>query len=167
MKTLYLLRHAHSDPSPSPEVDDHDRLLSARGEMESENLGAFMKEHGHVPDALFCSTSLRTRDTVRIAFDVLFPNGKAPVATRFDREFYLADAELILDEVQEADNRFSRLLVVGHNPGFEDLAERLARAGGQVIGKFPPSTMAVFTADVDDWRDFTPKKAVLKTVFMP
>ncbi len=166
MKTLYLLRHAHSDPAPSPAVDDHDRLLSARGEMESENVGNFMKEQGLAPDALFCSTSIRTRDTVRIAFGVLFGN-KVPVATRFDREFYLAPPELILDEVQEADNRFSALMVVGHNPGLEDLAEKLARASGQMIGKFPPSTLAVFTADVDDWREFTAKKAVLKTVFMP
>ncbi|MDE1153460.1 MAG: histidine phosphatase family protein [Micavibrio sp.] len=166
MKTIYLLRHAHADPAPNAATDDHDRTLSARGEREAENLGAFMKDQKLVPDAMFCSTSTRTRETARIAFRQLFGD-RAPVATRFDRLFYLAAPESIIEEIETADNRYNTLLVVGHNPGLEDMAELLARAGGQEIGGFPPCTLAAFTLDIDAWHNFNPRKAKLKTVFMP
>jgi phosphohistidine phosphatase len=167
MKTLCLLRHAHSEPAGSADIDDHDRVLSTRGLVEAENLGAFMKEQDILPDAMFCSSSMRTKETARIALSGLFPKGMDSIATRISRDFYLAPPELIVDEIRDADDRFARLIVVGHNPGLEDLAEKLARAGGEMIGKFPPSALAVFTCDIDKWEDFSAKKVKLKTVFMP
>ena len=167
MKTLCLLRHAHSDPAASHDIDDHDRVLSVRGLLEAENVGAFMKEQGILPDALFCSSSMRTRETARIALAELYKGGMDSIAGRFDRDLYLAPPDIIVDEIREADDRFSKLIIVGHNPGLEDLAEKLARNGGEVIGKFPPSALAVFDCDIDKWRDFSGKKTVLKTVFMP
>jgi phosphohistidine phosphatase len=167
MKTLCLLRHAHSEHATSHDMDDHDRVLSARGQLEAENVGAFMKEQGILPDALFCSSSVRTVETARIAFAELFKGGMDRLASRFDRNFYLAPPDIIMDEIREADDRYSNIIVVGHNPGLEDLAEKLARGSGQMIGKFPPSALAVFTCDVDKWSDFSAKKAQLKTVFMP
>ncbi len=148
-------------------MDDHDRVLSTRGLLEAENVGAFMKEQGIVPDALFSSSSMRTKETARIAMSKIFKNGMDALATRFDRDLYLAPPDIIMDEIREADDKYSKLVVVGHNPGFEDLAEKLARATGEVIGKFPPSALAVFACDIDKWRDFSPKKAKLQTVFMP
>jgi len=166
MKTLYLLRHAHAEPIETAAMDDHDRVLSARGQREAENLGAFMKDQHLVPDAMFCSTAARTRETARIAFLQLF-GPRAPVASRFDRLFYLASPDTIVEEIEMADDKYSALLVVGHNPGFEDLAEKMAKAGGQQIGGFPPCALAAFTLDIDTWQDFEPRKAALKTVFMP
>jgi phosphohistidine phosphatase len=166
MKTLCLLRHAHSDHA-LPGMDDHDRLLSQRGEREAENVGAFMKEQGILPDALLSSTSVRTKDTARIALEVLFRGGKGDVSKRFERNLYLAPPDIITDEIRDTEDRFSRLLVIGHNPGFEDLAEKLASSTGEMIGKFPPAALAVFDCDIDDWRSFAAKHARLRLVFMP
>jgi phosphohistidine phosphatase len=167
MKTLCLLRHAHSEPAASLDIDDHDRVLSVRGLVEAENVGAFMKEQGIVPDILISSSSIRTKETARIAMAQVFKTGMDAIHTRFDRDLYLAPPDVIADEIREADDKYSKLVVVGHNPGFEDLAEKLARAGGEMIGKFPPSALAVFACDIDKWRDFSPRKIKLKTVFMP
>lgn len=166
MKTLYLLRHAHSD-SADAGMDDHDRPLSTRGEQESDNAGAFMKEQGLVPDALFCSTSERTRETVRFVFARIFKPGRDGIMSRYDRSFYLAPVDVLLEEIRDADDHFSKLLVVGHNPGLEDLAERLAAPGGQSIGKFPPSALAAFSCDIGRWHDFSVKSCKLKKLFMP
>lgn len=166
MKTLYLLRHAHAQ-SAEPRMDDHDRALSPRGETEARNAGAFMKEQGLVPDAMLCSSSARTKDTARIVFEVMFDGGRVPVAATVDRALYLATPRGILEEIAGADDRHDRLLVIGHNPGMEDLAEALAGASGQVIGKFPPSALAVFISDAEKWEDFSVETAKLKTVFMP
>jgi len=164
MKTLYLLRHAHAEQPTSATLDDHERALSARGELEAENLGHFMKDQRLFPDGVFCSTSVRTKDTLRLACRTL---GIEKIVTRFDRALYLAEPDIIRDEIEAADDRFQSLMIVGHNPGLEDLAEKLARHGGQEIGKFPPCTLAVFDLDIEDWHDFMPRKARLKTLFMP
>lgn len=165
MKTLYLLRHAHSEGA-APGQDDHDRVLSTRGEQEADNVGAFMKEQRLIPDALYCSTSVRTRETVRLSFARLF-RAQDEILSRYDRAFYLAPQDVLLDEIRDTDDHFHRLLVVGHNPGLEDLAEKLAAAGGEGIGKFPPCALAVFQCDTDEWRDFSAKDCKLKTLFMP
>jgi phosphohistidine phosphatase len=167
MKTLCLLRHAHADPVPTPGTDDHDRLLSPRGEIEAENAGVYMREHRIFPDALVCSSSARTKETARIAFDALFAPEGHGVSCRYTRDFYLAPPDVILDEIRQTEDRFACLLAVGHNPGFEDLAEKLAHGAGQSIGRFPPCALAVFDADIDSWRDFSARKVKLRLAFMP
>ncbi len=166
MKTIYLLRHAHAEAPAGPAMDDHDRPLSARGIAEAENCGAFMHEQNLKPDLMLCSTSVRTRETARLVLDIVF-EGDADIESRFERSLYLADPDNIIDEIHNADDRFERLLLVGHNPGFEDMAEKMARATAQEIGRFPPCTLAVFNIEIDKWQQFAPKKARLKTVFMP
>ncbi|HYD17545.1 MAG TPA: histidine phosphatase family protein [Patescibacteria group bacterium] len=165
MKTLYLLRHAHADAAELGQ-DDHDRRLSPRGETESENLGAFMKQQNLYPESAACSTSLRTRETLRIAAAKLF-DGQGGLSARYERSLYLAHPETIIDEVREADDRFASLMIVGHNPGLEDIAERMAEGCAAHIGKFPPATLVVFECDIGKWEEFSLKKLRLKTVFMP
>lgn len=148
-------------------MDDHDRLLSPRGEMEAENAGLHMKQLMLFPDALISSSAVRTRETARLVFDALYGEGRHGVSCRFTRELYLAPPDVIVDEIRQAEDRFSCLLAVGHNPGFEDLAEKLAHTGGQAIGKFPPAALAVFDVDIQRWQDFTARAAKLRLVFMP
>ncbi|MBI1215882.1 MAG: hypothetical protein GC185_08700 [Alphaproteobacteria bacterium] len=164
MKTVYLFRHAHAE-HPGPAMDDHDRPLSARGEAEAENAGAFFKEQGIAPDLVLCSSSLRTVQTLKLALAAL--DAQSEVQSRFERKFYLAARETLLDEIQEADDAFSRLMIVGHNPGMGELAEKLCAATGEEIMGFPPAAFAAFTCDVESWEDFKPKHAKLALVYMP
>ena len=104
---IILLRHTKSDWS-TPDLEDHDRPLNARGMAAAAKVGDWLKSRGHLPDLVLCSDALRTRETLA-GLDL--PDAK----TEFRAELYLADAETILAAANGAEARC--VLVVGHNPG--------------------------------------------------
>ncbi|MAS08456.1 MAG: histidine phosphatase [Ahrensia sp.] len=144
MKTLYLLRHAKSSWD-DPSLDDFDRPLSERGRTAAPLIGKYMAERGWRPDLALVSPARRARDTWRIvAYE--WP---APVETRFDRAIYLAEPDDLLALLREADTPGS-VILVGHNPGMEDLAAQLASPGSdpqaraRMAEKFPTAALARF-----------------------
>ncbi len=110
--TLILLRHAKSDWD-DPDQDDHDRPLNQRGRAAAPKIGAWLREQGHIPTRILCSTALRTRETLT---GLALPKAE----TVFLRELYLAPARLILSLAQGP----GTLLIVGHNPGMGEAAFR-------------------------------------------
>ena len=110
---LILMRHAKSDWSLSHA--DHDRPLNPRGVKSAKALGNWLRQKGHLPDEVLCSTSARTRETL----DLL--NLGAPV--RFERALYEASPSSLLDTLYSA--RGSCVLMLAHNPGIAALAQAL------------------------------------------
>ena len=159
MKTLFLLRHAKSGWDDAT-LDDHDRPLNARGRKAAPEIGRWALKSGLIPDLILCSTSVRTRDTVALAF----PETTRP-PVEYDRELYLAPMEVLLARIQDQDDARNALMLVGHNPGLGDLAVALARTGGPapeearrraLATKFPTLGFAGFVFAVDRWRDVSP-----------
>lgn len=156
MKTLILLRHAKSGWD-DPELADHDRPLAARGREAAPRMGAWLKAHGPVPDLVLCSTATRARQTLALALEVL---GAEP-ETRFDRGLYLAGATAVLARVRRAPDEAATVMVVGHNPDFEQLARRLAATGGRaaldrLAEKYPTAGLAVIELPVERWAEAGP-----------
>jgi len=120
MHTLLALRHAkssHADDS----LPDHDRPLNERGRRDAPRLGHWLAHHDLVPHAIVCSTSQRTIETAELVADACgFPG-----AIQQDERLYLASEATILRILARQPDRVSRLMLVGHNPGLEDLIERL------------------------------------------
>jgi phosphohistidine phosphatase len=151
MRRLMLLRHAKSDRS-SPGAVDRDRSLEPRGKETAPRIGAYMARHGLVPEMTICSTARRTRDTwtlVAAAFT-------KPPAVTFEDRIYDATANAILDVVHETGDDVHCLLIVGHNPGLQDLAGLLIAAGDveareRLHEKFPTAGLAVIDFAYDDW----------------
>ncbi len=151
MKTLYLLRHAKSSWAES-DTEDFDRPLAPRGRRAAPAVAEHMLKQGHMPQLILCSPSRRTRETAALVQPVL---GTA-IPVRFDDKLYLGSAEQILRQVQAIEDDVRRLLVIGHNPGLERLAARLAddaHARARLGRKFPTAGMAVLEFDVDRWEE--------------
>jgi phosphohistidine phosphatase len=152
MRRLMLLRHAKSDRS-APGAVDRDRPLEPRGKEAAPRIGAYMARHGLVPDRVLCSTARRTHDTwtlVAAAFS-------KPPSVKFEERVYDASATSILDLVRETAEDVHSLLVIGHNPGLQDLAGLLIASGDVEIRerlreKFPTAGLAVIDFPLDDWR---------------
>jgi phosphohistidine phosphatase len=152
MRRLLLLRHAKSDRS-APGAVDRDRPLESRGKDAAPRIGAYMARHALVPDHVLCSTARRTRDTwalVAAAFS-------KPPPTEFEERLYDASATSILDLVHETEEDVHSLLVIGHNPGLQDLAGLLIASGDvdtreRLREKFPTASLAVIDFAFDDWR---------------
>ena len=124
-KILYLMRHGEAARGG---VTDFERALSPRGRGQIEaQIEQFKKVNGIRPDAVFCSTAKRTKETAQI-LQRLFKG--VPV---FYREtLYLAPTGRLLDLVQGIDEVFARVLIIGHNPGLEQMVSLLDKKGALI-----------------------------------
>ncbi|HEY3809543.1 MAG TPA: histidine phosphatase family protein [Steroidobacteraceae bacterium] len=123
MKQLLLLRHAHAQQS-SPGGVDIDRPLSARGRAEALAAARSIVAAGLHCDALLASPALRTRQTAAIVAGEL---GLAE-PLRLAASIYLGDAEALLEALGTHADGAASLLLVAHNPGISELAQRLQAA---------------------------------------
>ena len=168
MKTLYLLRHAHTDPPTPPLMRDYDRILSPKGAEEALALAETMINEKISPDLVLSSPSARTVQTTELIFETLFHKTGVKTLCRFDRNLYLVPAEKILLEVQITDNAIEKLMIVGHSPGLADLAMALGRNSPHPeFSAFAPCTLAIFTSSCKNWDDFSPATAAFAQIFLP
>jgi phosphohistidine phosphatase len=165
MKQLLILRHAKSSWDDS-ELADFDRPLAPRGLKTAPLMGRELARRGWLPDLALVSPALRTRDTWRLVAQEL----PKSVPAQFAEELYEAAAGAILARVRQA--RAKSLLVIGHNPGLQHFALRLAGAGSdesvfkKIEAKFPTATLARFTLD-GDWADLAFGSAKLTHCLRP
>jgi phosphohistidine phosphatase len=148
MDRLILFRHGKAEPE-SASGEDFDRGLALRGVRESAQTGARLADLGFLPDVVLVSTALRTRESWAAA-EPFFPNAEA----RFDAELYLADSGSVRREAERAGADASVVMVVGHNPGLQELAVQLLTEGGappsliaRATRQFPTAAAAVFLVD--------------------
>ncbi|MFK0219352.1 SixA phosphatase family protein [Streptomyces vinaceus] len=162
---LVLLRHAKS---AWPEgVPDHDRPLGPRGLRDAPEAGRLLARTVGAPDLVLCSPARRTRQTWDLAAAEL---DRVP-RLRHDPRLYAADAQDLLDVVREVPSEVGTLLLVGHNPGMEELALLLAGAAvgdalERVRTKFPTSAVAVLSLR-GPWPDLGRGTALLTDVAVP
>ena len=165
MKTLLLLRHAKS--SWSEPLDDHDRPLSGRGRRAARAMGELLADRALQPDRVLLSTSRRTSETWGLMAPLL--GRPTEVASQ---GLYLAPAGQLLQAVREAPGAAEVLLLIGHNPGIEDLARSLA-GGGDPEGlrrlhkKFPTGALAVLDFPSEAWSDVAPGSGELVSFVRP
>ncbi|MEU5365103.1 histidine phosphatase family protein [Streptomyces sp. NPDC005925] len=166
LRRLVVLRHAKS---ARPEgIPDHARPLAPRGRRDAPAAGHALAEADLLPDLALCSTAVRARQT----WDLVAGQWGTPPPVRHDPRLYAAGADDLLAVVQAVPARVATLLLVGHNPGLEDLVLELAGDGlgdtlRQVRTKFPTSAVAVLARHGTGWRDLAPGTAVLTSVMVP
>lgn len=130
MKTLLLLRHAKSSWKDDS-LDDHDRALNGRGKKEAPKMGKLLLEEQLLPELILSSDAKRCRRTVEKLAAAAGYRGE----TILTNELYLANPAGYLRAIARVPEQVSRLLVVGHNPGLEELLELLT-------GQYEPLTTA-------------------------
>ncbi|MFE4950392.1 SixA phosphatase family protein [Leifsonia sp. NPDC056665] len=119
-RTLILLRHAKSDWSGA--LPDVDRPLADRGHAQAPLAGRWLASRAGVIDLAIVSPAVRARETWELVSAELAP---APPVL-FDERVYAASADQLLAIVREAPADVRTLILVGHNPGMEQLASLLA-----------------------------------------
>ncbi|MGL4543917.1 MAG: SixA phosphatase family protein [Polymorphobacter sp.] len=165
MKKLILLRHAKSVEDPVGR--DFDRPLNRRGKRAGIRMGQWFADEGVHFDAVLASPALRVRATIEAVEQGI---GFA-LAPKFEPRIYLASAATLLEVVQATDDAAASLLLVGHNPGLEDLVLILAAEGdalrAQAEIKYPTATIAVLEVDVARWADVDEGRARLRHFVRP
>ncbi|MET9763300.1 histidine phosphatase family protein [Streptomyces sp. NPDC006372] len=163
LRRLAVLRHAKS--AWPVDVADHERPLAPRGRRDAPAAGRALAEADCLPDLALCSTAERARRT----WDLAAAQWGTPPPVRYDRRLYAANPAGLLAVVHEVSAEVETLLLIGHNPGVEELVLALAGDGlddtlERVRTKFPTSAIAVLSWHGPTWRDLVPGSALLTSV---
>jgi len=170
MRRLMLLRHAKTERA-EPGERDRDRKLTKRGRADAPIIGAYMARHSLVPELALVSPATRAQETWKLIASCLAKSSdKAPKVADEER-IYNASAEKLMAVL--AETRGARaLLVVGHNPGIQDLAVQLLASGDieareRIAEKLPTSGLVVIDLAFDDWSRLHPHSGRLERFVSP
>jgi phosphohistidine phosphatase len=159
MKTLHLLRHAKSDWD-DPDLPDRQRPLNDRGRRDAKRLAGYLEKHPIAVDAVFCSPARRARQTLKAIERVLH----APVTE--EEGLYGAGPEEILKFVRRLPGKLDAVLLIGHNPGFEEIARTLLPPAAAAPA-FPTCALASLAFDAAVWKSVGAGKATLAGFLTP
>ena len=166
MKTLTLLRHAKSGWD-DPVARDFDRPLNAKGKRAAAMVGRHMRSLGLAFDHAIASPAVRVSETLE---QIESGYGRT-IAPNLDRRVYLASAATLLDVVHEFPAEVESALLVGHNPGLEDLVLMLVADGADplrdaVEDKYPTGSIAELQFE-GDWASIATGTARLTRFIRP
>ncbi len=147
MKSLLILRHAKSSWN-DPELDDHDRPLNDRGRRDAPRMGRLIQRQSLVPDIVLTSTANRARRTAELAIEAW----GQPTTLKPIENFYLAAPGVYLEWLVHLDDSTDRVMVVGHNPGVEELVRLLSGAHETM----PTAALARIDLPIDTWSELVP-----------
>ena len=160
-----LLRHAKSDWG-SDAVDDLARPLAERGCKAAERMGIWMRGHASVPDYVISSPAVRARETARILCEAL---GREAMQVVYEDSLYLADVGELLSLVRGFPGEAKSVMLVGHNPGLEELLVYLC--GDDVPtaanGKLLPTATLAQIAVAAAWRNLRRNSGRLIAITRP
>lgn len=162
-----MLRHAKSSWA-DPLAGDHDRPLAPRGERAARRIAEHLRTAGIRPELILCSSARRTRDTL----DLLQPVLEAGSEIRIEDDLYGADATLMLDHLRMVDPTVRSTMIIGHNPGLQELALALAGDGAesavrQLRTKFPTCALVTLDLSGSDWAGLGEGQAHLTSLVLP
>jgi phosphohistidine phosphatase len=155
---LILVRHAKSSWK-EPALSDHERPLNKRGRASAKAVGDWLRRKGYAPDTVLSSTSERTRETHALM------ETKAPA--EFDRSLYLSSAKNMLKALQGASG--DTVMMLGHNPGTGEFAERLARKlpSHERFLDYPTCATTVLEFEADSWNEVSFGTGNVKAFVVP
>ncbi|MFN2167340.1 MAG: SixA phosphatase family protein [Anaerolineae bacterium] len=165
MRLLTLLRHGKSDWNAAFD-SDYDRPLAERGRRDSPFVGEYFADLELVPDLIVSSPAERARQTAQ-----LFAEGAGyGRAIRWEDRMYAASSGELMSVLRTFPDDAEHVLMIGHNPGFEDLAARLigADAYGMALGvRLPTAAAAHIQLDVDAWNQVQANRGQLQWLVTP
>lgn len=166
-KQLVLLRHAKSSWD-DPFLDDFDRPLAKRGRKAGKRLSAWFRTQEIRPDLVLCSPATRTRETLALIADAIGPGAEVD----YDKGLYLAETDDLLAKLRQSGRSAASVLVIGHNPGMQELAVALLSPGARkdrakLVEKFPTAAVACFDLAIPAWTDLQPGEATLTHFVRP
>ncbi len=165
-RRLFLLRHGKS--AWPADVADHDRPLAERGRKAAPLIGAYMVREKLFPDLVLVSTARRAQETWKLLAKEL----PRSTAKRDVPDLYEAPAARIAGILRKIEPTVQTVMLVGHNPGFQDLANGLigsgdAQARARLKEKFVTAGLAIIDFEADRWEDITPESGRLERFVTP
>lgn len=144
MKTLLILRHAKSSWK-KPGLADQDRPLNKRGKRDAPRMGQLVEQEDLVPDLIITSTAKRARVTAELVAE----NSGYEGEIQLERSFYMGYPEAYLEVLRQLPDEIQTVMVVGHNPGLEELLEELVMEPERL----PTAALARVDLPIQSWQE--------------
>ena len=155
MKTLLLLRHAKAE-NPTAGSSDINRALNERGQKEAQAIGTFIRKQNLTFELVLCSPAVRARETA----ELVLAAAEVTANVRYDQRIYEASPRQLLEIISEVEEDKSAVLLVGHNPGMEDLLSALTATGESMA----TGTLAKIDFNFDEWSRLTEGRGRLEWI---
>jgi len=159
-RELLILRHGKSDWDS--EVDDYQRPLKNRGKRGAQRIGVWLAQNNLVPNAVISSSAERAKAT---AENVCKAMGFVRKDINYMKNLYLADLNDLLAILGDCPPRSKRVLLIGHNPGLEEL---LVYLSGPITvpedGKLLPTATLARLDMPAEWKNLDSGKAKLLSI---
>ena len=166
MKTLLILRHAKAVPKDQS-LSDHDRPLDKLGEDDALHMGKLIKDKHIIPSNIISSTATRAKTTAELVAKGCSYQGDIVL----DQSLYEAKPKDYLAILETLSDKYSSVLIVGHNPTVEDTIQMLTDSSD--VMAIPSCALAYIVLPIENWSDFSSKskieqhKAVLREIIQP
>lgn len=158
MKTLLLLRHAKSSWQNLGQRD-FDRPLNERGKKAAPLMGRFIRKERVQPDLVISSPAERARQTATLVME----SAKLKAELRYDERIYEASAVRLLEVISQIEDEMGVLLLVGHNPGLEELLHLLTGEAQHM----PTAALARIFLAVEKWSEVRGQSGRLEWLVKP
>lgn len=124
---LYIMRHAKSDWS-GPQISDFERPINKRGTRNAMRIGEWMNENNHIPQKIISSPALRAKETIELVTEQISKFNLEDLT--YEDELYLAGFTQLIEFINTYKDKVQSLMLVGHNPGIENLVNYLCDKSG-------------------------------------
>ena len=124
---LYIMRHAKSDWS-GPQISDFERPINKRGTKNAMRIGEWMNENNHIPQKIISSPALRAKETIELVTEQISKFNLEDLT--YEDELYLAGFTQLIEFINTYKDKVQSLMLVGHNPGIENLVNYLCDKSG-------------------------------------
>ncbi len=156
--TLYLLRHAKTQPAASGE-QDFDRPLYNEGVNQSMHLGQHLATLKIKPDHIISSPARRAIDTL---LNVVQPLDITQNEVQFEESVYSGETDALLELIHAVDNDHKSLLLTGHNPTLTSLVSYLVRGFAESMD--PCDLVHIEFDTITEWAAISKHSGSLKNI---
>jgi phosphohistidine phosphatase len=143
-KVLFLVRHAKSSWKDAS-LADIDRPLNKRGKRDAPRMAEWLLSRAEQPEAILSSPANRALTTARAMAQAL---GQGPDDVLIDQDLYFTGTHGMLRALERLEDRFQRVMMVGHNPVMTRLLNQLT---GADVWNMPTAAIAIIAFDMDSW----------------
>ena len=154
------MRHAKSDWDDSS-LSDFDRPLNKRGKKAAPFMGKEIKKREALPDIIISSPANRAKNTTKLFVEAC----KFEKEIIFEKDFYFGYIEDIFKIIKSNSSSINKIMVVGHNPTWEDLVSRLSKNNPYVT--MPTAAIASINFDINKWSELNFGTGTLEWLLKP
>ena len=159
MKNLIIMRHAKSDWGNN--LPDIERPLNKRGNKAAPLMGKELIKRDKFPDLIISSPANRAVSTAKKVIEAIDYKKELLIV----KDFYFGFTQTIIKSIKSIDNQNNTVIIIGHNPIWEDLVSELSKDDRFIV--MPTAAVASIVFDVDDWKKIKEGTGKLEWLITP